>query len=173
MIKKLRIVFSGIENSGKTTLSKAVAAELGYEFIEEQCRYNKDVIEGVETVETLKKIHSLQESMAAESMQGAVNGVVCDTAHMELRMWSWVKFGLDIEIEPEEPIDQIFLCQTLEEFEEDPLRQLPDYKERVEYEKEFIEFLDSKGVRYKTLPPVDLDKRKKTVVARVKRLLNG
>ena len=35
MIKKLRIVFSGIENSGKTTLAKAVAAALGYEFIEE------------------------------------------------------------------------------------------------------------------------------------------
>ena len=173
MIKKLRIVFSGIENSGKTTLAKAIAAELGYEFIEEQCRYNKDVIEGVETSETLKSIHSLQESMAAESMQGAVNGVVCDTAHMELRMWSRVKFGLDIEIEPEKTIDQIFLCQTLEEFEEDPLRQLPDYLDRVEYEKEFTEFLDREGVRYKVLPPADLDERKKIVVARVKRLLNG
>lgn len=173
MIKKLRIVFSGIENSGKTTLAKAVAAELGYEFIEEKCRYNEDVIEGVETAETLKNIHSLQESMAAESMQGAVNGVVCDTAHMELRMWSRVKFGLDIEIESEEPIDLIFLCQTLEEFEEDSLRQLPDYLDRVEYEKEFIEFLDSEGVRYNVLPPADLDERKKTVVLRVKRLLNG
>ena len=69
MIKKLRIVFSGIENSGKTTLAKAVAAELGFEFIEEQCRYNKDVIEGVETAETLKIINSLQESMVAESMK--------------------------------------------------------------------------------------------------------
>ena len=87
--------------------------------------------------------------------------VVCDTAHMELRMWSRVKFGFDIEIEPEEPIDQIFLCQTLEEFEEDSLRQLPDYIDRVEYEKEFIEFLDSEGVRYKVLPPVDFDERKK------------
>ena len=173
MIKKLRIVFSGIENSGKTTLAKAVAAELGYEFIEEQCRYNKDVIEGVETAETLKIINSLQESMVAESMQGAVNGVVCDTAHMELRMWSRVKFGLDIKIEQEEPIDQIFLCQTLEEFEEDPLRQLPDYLDRVKYEKEFTEFLDSEGIKYKVLPPADLDERKKTVVARVKRLLNG
>ena len=173
MIKKHRIVFSGIENSGKTTLAKAVAAELGYEFIEEQCRYNKDVIEGVETLETLKTIHSLQESMAADSMQGAVNGVVCDTAHIELRMWSRVKFGLDIEIEPVEPIDYIFLCQTLEKFEEDPLRQLPNYLDRVEYEKEFKEFLDSEGVRYKNLPPASLDERKKTVLARIKRLLNG
>ena len=69
-------------------------------------------------------------------------------------MWSRVKFRLDIKIEQEEPIDQIFLCQTLEEFEEDPLRQLPDYLDRVKYEKEFTEFLDSEGIKYKVLPPV-------------------
>ena len=173
MIKKLRIVFSGIENSGKTTLAKAVAEELGYEFIEEQCRYNKDVIKGIETAETLKSIHLLQESMATESMQNTVNGVVCDTAHIELRMWSRVKFGHDIEIEPEETIDQIFLCQTIEKFEEDPLRQLPDYLDRVEYEKSFTEFLDSESVSYTVLPPADLDERKKTVMDRLKRILNG
>ena len=105
--------------------------------------------------------------------ENPVNGVVCDTAHMELRMWSRVKFGLDIEIEPETPIDQIFLCQTIEEFEEDPLRQLPDYMERVEYEKEFLDFLKEEGMRYKVLEPEDLEDRKKIVVARVKRLLNG
>ena len=35
MIKKLRIVFSGIENSGKSTLSRAVASELGFEFTDD------------------------------------------------------------------------------------------------------------------------------------------
>ena len=62
MIKKLRIVFSGIENSGKSTLSRAVASELGFEFIEEQCRYNKAVIEGVETTDTLISLQILRHS---------------------------------------------------------------------------------------------------------------
>ena len=172
MIKKLRIVFSGIENSGKTTLSKAVASEMGFEFIEEQCRYNKSVIEGVETPETLIEINALQESMAFESMNGSVNGVVCDTAAMELRMWSKVKFETDIECPIKVPIDLNFLCQTLEDFEEDPLRQMPDYTDRIEHEKEFLEFIHSEGVRVKILAPATLEERKKKVISSIKKLAN-
>ena len=53
MSKKLRIILSGIENSGKTTLAKTLAPILGYELIEEQCRFNSDVIKGEETSKTL------------------------------------------------------------------------------------------------------------------------
>ena len=173
MIKKLRIVFSGIENSGKSTLSRAVASELGFEFIEEQCRYNKAVIEGVETIDTLIEINSLQESMALESMSGSVNGVVCDTSSMELKMWSRVKFGCDIECPIEVPIDLNFLCQTLEYFEEDPLRQMPDYADRVEHEIEFLEFLKSENIRVKILKPSTLEERKKYVITQIKKLING
>ena len=173
MIKKLRIVFSGIENSGKSTLSRAVASELGFEFIEEQCRYNKSVIEGIETPETLEQINSLQESMAIESMSGAVNGVVCDTSAMELRMWSKVKFDTNIECPVEVPIDLNFLCQTLEKFEEDPLRQMSDFADRIEHEKEFLEFIKSEGVRVKLLPPATLEERKKQVISQIKKLING
>ena len=173
MIKKLRIVFSGIENSGKSTLSRAIASELGFEFIEEQCRYNKAVIEGVETPETLIEINSLQESMALESMNGSVNGVVCDTSSMELRMWSKIKFECDINCPIEVPIDLNFLCQTLEDFEEDPLRQMPDYADRVEHELEFIEFLKSEDIKVKILQPSTLEERKKRVISQIKKLING
>ena len=173
MIKKLRIVFSGIENSGKSTLSRAIASELGFEFIEEQCRYNKSVIEGVETPETLIKINTLQEYMALESMTGAINGVVCDTSSMELRMWSKVKFDKDIECPIEVPIDLNFLCQTLENFEADPLRQMPDFEDRVEHEREFLEFIKSEGIKVKLLPPAPLEERKKQVIGQIKKLING
>ena len=54
--KPLRIVLTGVENSGKSTLIKPLSERFNWPYILELCRTNEDVLKGEETFKTMMEI---------------------------------------------------------------------------------------------------------------------
>ena len=91
---KFRIVITGVENSGKSTLIKPLAEKFNWPFILELCRENEAVLNGTETFETLKELHQLEENKFEEIVNStSANGVFCDTAGLVLDLWAESVFG--------------------------------------------------------------------------------
>ena len=173
MSKKLRIIFSGIENSGKTTLAKTLAPILGYELIEEQCRFNPDVIKGEETPKTLLEIHSIQENLFDAAYSSSARGVVCDTSGVELEVWAKVKFRENISCDFNLDSTLYFFCHTLKDWEEDPLRGMPDYNDRLKHQEYFESCLREKNIPYIELQDSSIVDRVAVVVEEINAFLNG
>ena len=173
MSKKLRIIFSGIENSGKTTLAKTLAPILGYELIEEQCRFNSDVIKGEETSKTLLELHSIQENLFDAASSSSAKGVVCDTSGVELEVWAKVKFGEEISCDFNMNSTLYFFCHTLKDWERDPLRGMPNYNDRLKHQEYFEDFLREKSIPYIELQDSTLEERIAVVLAEINAFLNG
>ena len=173
MSKKLRIILSGIENSGKTTLAKTLAPILGYELIEEQCRFNSDVIKGEETSKTLLELHSIQENLFYAASSSSARGVVCDTSGVELEVWAKVKFGEEISCDFNINSTLYFFCHTLKDWEEDPLRGMTNYNDRLKHQDYFESCLRQKNIPYIELQDSSLEDRVAVVVEEINALLNG
>ena len=165
-------MFSGVENSGKSTLAKSISEILGWELIPEMCRHNDEVLRVEETPEILSSLHKLQEDMAIQASKRAEEGVICDTGGLELEMWSKIKFNEVLNLKSVLKIDFCFFCETLPVWEEDPIRQMPKFKDRKQYEALFYEAHILKGTPFAVLPPVSLDGRIELVLSKLKDLQN-
>ena len=173
MSKKLRIIFSGIENSGKTSLARTLAPILGYELIEEQCRSNSDVVKGKETSKTLLALHTIQENLYNVARASTARGVICDTSGVELEVWAKIKFGEDISCDFNLDSTLYFFCHTLKEWEEDLLRGMPNYNDRLKHQDYFESCLRQKNIPYIELQDSSLEDRVAVVVEEINALLNG
>ena len=165
-------MFSGVENSGKSTLTQSVSEILGWTLIPEMCRQNDEVLRVEETPQTLSDLHSIQEEMALEAINHAEDGIICDTGGLELEMWSKIKFNVVLNLESSVKIDFCFFCETLPVWEEDPIRQMPKFKDRKQYETLFYEAHCLKGTPFAVLPPVSLDERIEMVLSELKSMIN-
>ena len=162
-----RIVITGVENSGKTTLGKELAKRLGLPFIPEMCRENQDVLKGTETPSTLIELNKLQETLAQDILSSN-DLVICDTAGVELEIWSKSKFKEEIKCEAIVPVDIYFFCNTLPIWEEDPIRALPKHEDRKQHELLFIEKYREMGKDLIMVPTLTIDKRVEFVVGQLK-----
>ena len=173
MSKKLRIIFSGIENSGKTTLATTLAKILGYELIEEQCRFHFDVVKGKETSKTLLVLHSIQENLFDAAWTSSARGVICDTSGVELEVWAKIKFGEEISCDFDLDYSLYFFCHTIKDWEEDPLRGMQNYNNRLKHQEYFESCLRKKNIPYIELQDSSLEERLTVVVEEINAFLNG
>ena len=81
-----RVVVTGVECSGKTTLSKQLAAHLGWAWVPEHARTHNDVLSGNVSESTFDALHESQTDAAAQA-QATHHGVICDTGDLVLRLW--------------------------------------------------------------------------------------
>jgi nicotinamide riboside kinase len=172
MTEPLIIMFSGVENSGKSTLSKVMSEILGWELIPEMSRQDVEVLRVEETPSTLIKLHHLQEAMALEAYEKATEGVLCDTGALELEMWSRGKFNEEIELETTLPISLIILCETIPIWEVDPIRQIPLFEDRKALEAVFYKAHKSSNIPFIVLPPVSLEDRIALVMQEISSISN-
>ena len=133
-----RVVVTGVECSGKTTLSRELASALEWAWVPEHARTHQDVLNGNVSEETFDALHASQTSAASAARQ-THSGVVCDTGDLVLRMWS--EAVLDFSWHPLSPpdprVDLYILCPTLHQWEEDPLRTLPKVEDRLALEEKY------------------------------------
>lgn len=133
-----RVVVTGVECAGKTTLSRELASALGWAWVPEHARTHQDVLKGQVTEGTFDDLHASQTSAAAAAQQTHL-GVICDTGDLVLRMWS--EAVLDFSWHPLSPpdprVDLYILCPTLHQWEEDPLRTLPKVEDRLALEEKY------------------------------------
>jgi nicotinamide riboside kinase len=163
--KPLRIVLTGVENSGKSTLIQPLAERFSWPYILELCRENEEVLHGEETFKTLQELHKLNEKEVAKVLSHTnAKGIFCDTGILALDVWSELVFGKEvsgdnIQSNSDSEVDLYLLCETVKEWEPDPIRLFPDYNKRVEVNKLFLEKLKKRGLAYVFVPMLPLEQR--------------
>ena len=172
-VKPLRIVLTGVENSGKSTLIKPLAERFNWPSILELSRENKAVLNGEETFKTLEELHALNEKLVVELLSNTdAKGIFCDTGILALDVWSEIVFGKEVSGNnkgtPDSDVDLYLLCETVKEWKPDPIRQIPDYNKRVEVNQLFLEKLEKRGLAYVYVPVLPVDERVAFVVKEMK-----
>ena len=163
--RPLRIVLTGVENSGKSTLIKPLAERFNWPYILELCRENKEVLHGEETFKTLQELHKLTEYEVAKLLSHThAKGIFCDTGLLALDVWSELVFGKEVSGDnkpstSDSEVDLYLLCATVKEWEPDPIRLFPDYNKRVEVNLLFREKLEKKGLPYVFVPILPMEQR--------------
>lgn len=155
------LVLTGVENSGKTTLSKALSEALGWPCVLEAARQDETVIQGTTRVVDLERLlgHHMQ-SVAHLSAQ-VPPGLVCDTGPLVLDRWCSEMTGHSLQgaLEAQKRVDLYLLCQTLTTWEPDPLRSLPLRKDRLEHQERYINHLDAHQLPWAFVPELPLPER--------------
>ena len=171
---KFRIVITGVENSGKSTLIQPLAEKFNWPFILELCRENEAVLNGTETFETLKELHRLEEKRFEEMIDStSAQGVFCDTAGLVLDLWAESVFGESVTTGfLSKKIDLYLLCETIEKWEEDPIRLIPNHQERIEKNNEFRARLELEKAPYIYIPVMPLDERVEFAERKIKEILD-
>lgn len=133
----IRIAITGVESTGKTTLTEALSARLGGLAVQECARYDAEVIAGRATLATLERL-AVEQAEACEAAveQAAATGAACvvsDTDALVLQLWGEHAFdrapaGLErLESWP----DLTLLCAPTIPWEADPLRSMPHLENRL------------------------------------------
>lgn len=138
-----RVVVTGVECSGKTTLSRALAEKLGWGWVPEAARTHADVLAGKVSESTFDDLHDIQTAAAKQAQNEGAPGVICDTGDLVLRMWSeaTLEFSWHPLSPPNPSVDLHILCPTLETWEPDPLRNLPRLEDRIALEQRYRDHL--------------------------------
>ena len=163
--KPLRIVLTGVENSGKSTLIKPLAERFKWPYILELCRENEEVLHGEETFKTLQELHKRNENEVVKLMSHTnAKGIFCDTGILALDVWSELVFGKEVSEDNDQStsdsaVDLYLLCATVKEWEPDPIRLFPDYNKRVEVNELFREKLENRGLPYVFVPILPTEQR--------------
>lgn len=130
-----RIVITGPESSGKTTLCRLLAMHFGVPWAAEQARGYLDAL-GRNYVEAdLLTIARAQLEAEEAVLRDAPSMLLCDTDLITLRIWGEEKFGRSdpwiVERTEQRPYDHWLLCAPDIPWEFDPQRENPHDRERL------------------------------------------
>jgi nicotinamide riboside kinase len=141
----LKIIVTGPESSGKTTLSKALSTHFEIPFTEE---YAREYLNNLESDYT--QSHLLE--IAKEQLLSEHNTQILDTDLITIKIWSKYKYGscdkwiLD-QIEKQKTEKRFYLlCKADISWEGDPQRENPN--DRVELFEIYRQELDNLGHNY-------------------------
>ena len=145
-----KIVVTGVECSGKTTLSKALANKLDFSYVPEYARVYLQNLDRPYEIYDLHNIALKQFQSERELLSKPGKGIICDTGLLVIKIWSQVKYG-DVH-----PMIRALLQFSLPDlyilphydipYEEDPLRESPEI--RPELFKIYKSELEKSGVDY-------------------------
>ncbi|BDD08957.1 hypothetical protein FUAX_13890 [Fulvitalea axinellae] len=133
--KVKRILISGPESTGKSTLCKALAQKYGTLWVPEYARAYCEALDRPYEESDLLPIAKGQWESENELAQQAKDYIFCDTGLEVIKVWGDYKYGrvdswvLD-RINPEH-YDLVLLTDIDIEWEYDPLREYPDMKDRI------------------------------------------
>ena len=129
-----KIVFTGPESTGKTTLAALFSKELGCPIVEE---YSRIFLHKLSRDYTFEDITHIAKGQIENEDAALVNNkiIVCDTDPLVCKIWQEFRFGkIDPWIEQEfknRRYDMVFLCNVDIPWEYDPLRENPSDREEL------------------------------------------
>jgi len=155
MKKTHKIVFTGPESTGKTTLAKLCAEEFSTLWVEEYARSYLSRLNRPYKAKDLAIIAEGQFLSEQEAMSKVREGApfFVDSSFLVIRIWSVFKYGyFDYAIEKllkENLPDHYFLCDSSIPWSYDPLRENPDDRQKLQ--KIYHEELEILGVPFTVL----------------------
>lgn len=127
-----RIVVTGPESSGKTTLCRALATAWDVPWVSEYAREYLQELSRLYRQDDLVRI-AQEQWRRQQAAMGEGPFLFCDTGLLVLLIWSEVKYG---QVDPwitqtlrAQPADLYLLCRPDIPWEPDPLRENPDDRE--------------------------------------------
>ncbi len=130
-----KIVITGPESSGKTTLARALAEHFQCPIAPEFARDFLAQLPRPYQMEDLPLIAQGQLAIQRSLARSAKEWLICDTGMIVLRVWSRYKFGKlvpGLDVAPKrDGTDLYLLCHPNMPWEPDPLREHPDEREQL------------------------------------------
>jgi nicotinamide riboside kinase len=127
---RLKIAFTGPESSGKSTLSKWVSEAYSIDLVKE---YARDYLNDYGPYNQMDLDKIAQEQFNRN--EGSKKPTILDTEMLVMRIWCEEKFGtcsdLIKSLFVQQHIDIYFLCKPDFKWQEDPLRESPNDRERL------------------------------------------
>ena len=120
-----RISVFGPESTGKSTLARALAAELDTICVPEFARAYLESRGGVLSRDDLAVIRDGQAALEDALARDANRALVCDTDPLLTAVWSEAMFAAPLEVSPR-GYDLTLLCDVDVAWVADPVRYLPD-----------------------------------------------
>jgi len=133
-----KIVVTGAECSGKTTLAEDLASHYDVPWVPEMARIFLEVLGRPYHEEDLSSIAELQlytEDERAVKLTGSRSVLVCDTDLITIRIWGEEKYGRSdpwiVHETKKRPYDLWLLCRPDIPWEFDPQRENPHDRDRL------------------------------------------
>lgn len=147
----VHIAISGVESTGKTTLSKDLGDALSACVVSEIARNDERVIAGNARLTDLQRLGEEQLSACREIEKSAqlqgIQFVISDTDSTVLRMWG--RWAFQAEVSGLQAWDEwphlTLLCAPNIPWEADPMRTLPLQSDRNELHEMYVEDLKSRS----------------------------
>jgi NadR type nicotinamide-nucleotide adenylyltransferase len=140
----LKVVVTGPESSGKTTLAQALAAHFGTVWVPEAARAYlaaRDTFSSAgpylekDLLDIARSQLRAEDHLLASIRPDAPQLIICDTDLITIRIWGEDKYGRSdpwvLERTVERPYDLWLLCRPDMPWEPDPLRENPHDRDRL------------------------------------------
>ena len=122
-----KLVFTGPESTGKSTIAKAIAKHYGIDWVEEYAREYLEELGRKYEEEDLLAIAKGQINAEKKLAKTNVPFLICDTSLLVIKIWSEFKYGRChpwiLKHYYANPVSFYFLCDIDVEWEFDPLRE--------------------------------------------------
>jgi NadR type nicotinamide-nucleotide adenylyltransferase len=150
-----KIVFIGVESSGKTTLARALAEKLQGTYIPEYARVYLDANGLTYKQADLLAIAKGQIQLYQEVQSKEQNWLLCDTDLLVIKVWSEQVFGscdewIIQQIKLLQP-DLYILCTPDIAWEYDPQRTMPILKDRIALHQHYKALLEQLACEFITV----------------------
>lgn len=141
------ISISGVESSGKSSLTNALKAHYNCESLEEQSRIYLKVIGSNYVQKDLIEIAKLYLQKLKTKLDEHPKLVIVDTSILDILIWSEIKYqNIDPKLNDflrKEPKLFYLLCSPDIEYEADPLRESPTLEKRLLIHDAFLKRLNA------------------------------
>ncbi|MAZ58136.1 MAG: ATPase [Flavobacteriales bacterium] len=163
-----KIVFTGPESSGKTTISQAVAKKYNLPIVEEYARKYLTKLNRQYKYEDLIEIAKGQ--LKSEEKKSDNEIIICDTNLQVLKIWSQIKYHQcdSFILDNQDPNCFYILCSPDFKWEYDPLRE--NENNRYELFKKYHEDLLKNKYDFKIIKGSH-EKRMKSVSDLIKKII--
>ncbi len=160
MTKTIKIVISGPESTGKSTLAQQLSVALDCPQVKEYARDFLNVLDRPYVYDDLLAITEGQVNLEEQALAAQPRWIVCDTDVLTIKIWADFKYqkchpSIN-ELVASRPYDYYFLCGTDVAWEPDVLRENPNdrhvlyqnhLKELRRFHKPFTELVGPPEVR--------------------------
>lgn len=166
-----KIVITGPESSGKTTLANTLASHYDAQLVKE---YAREYLEQLDQEYTFEDVILMAKEQLKLEQELTDNFSICDTDLTVFHVWIKEKYNKELDwINQHLSAAQnkiYLLCDVLENWEEDPLREHPNIEDRKRIFNEYKKLLETYNLKFQIISG-DLKTRQKKCEEIIEKLI--